>query len=357
MPDVLLFGATGYTGRLTAAALARRNADFAIAGRDRASLEAVARDTGDPEVRIAEVGNVPALVDAIKDVKALITCVGPFHELGATAVEAALQAGVHYIDSTGEGDFIEALIRDRDADARAAGIAMAPAMGFDEVPADVAATLAVEGFDPADLILTYAVPLTPSPGTARTVPRIMAAPARWRRDGRVEEIPLGSRHRWAPMPPPLGPRRAIAIPLAEGVLAPTHLSLRTLQTYTTVDAFQFAALRFAGPVVRAALSFGPVLKTAGVLASRVKGPGQNARRKPWTILAEARSNGRRRNVTVTGTDVYGLTAELLATAAETMSADGYEGRGVLAPVAAVGLERAKETLEASAVIVDVKEPG
>ena len=61
MPDILLFGATGYTGQLTAHALARRGADFAIAGRSRDKLEALASVTGNPDVRIAGVGDVDAL--------------------------------------------------------------------------------------------------------------------------------------------------------------------------------------------------------------------------------------------------------------------------------------------------------
>src|SRR5688500_16072339 len=121
MPEVLLFGATGYTGRLTAQALARRGADFAVAGRDRAKLERLAASTGNPDVRVAQVGDVDALADALADVKVLITCVGPFSELGSTAVEAALKAKVHYIDSTGEGPFIGELIESKAEQAREAG--------------------------------------------------------------------------------------------------------------------------------------------------------------------------------------------------------------------------------------------
>ncbi|MBW3653632.1 MAG: saccharopine dehydrogenase NADP-binding domain-containing protein, partial [Actinobacteria bacterium] len=129
MPDIVLFGATGYTGRLTAHALARRGASFAIAGRDRAKLEQLAATTGGPEVREAAVGDVTGLAAAIEDAKVMITCVGPFVALGDTAVEAALRARVHYIDSTGEGVFVDRLIA-RDRSARSAGIAMAPALGF-----------------------------------------------------------------------------------------------------------------------------------------------------------------------------------------------------------------------------------
>src|SRR5688500_1772647 len=145
MPDVLLFGATGYTGSLTAEALGRRGASFAVAGRSADKLEALAARTGATDARVAEVGDTDALTAALSDVKVMITCVGPFGQLGNTAAEAAIRAGVHYVDSTGEMSFIDRLVATYDERARAAGIVMAPAMGFDEVPADVAVTLATEG--------------------------------------------------------------------------------------------------------------------------------------------------------------------------------------------------------------------
>ncbi|MEA2460537.1 MAG: hypothetical protein QOH90_714, partial [Actinomycetota bacterium] len=204
MPEVLLFGATGYTGRLTARALSRRGVSFAIAGRNRSKLEALAATVGDPQIRIAEAGDTPGLVKALEGCRVLITCVGPFVEMGDTAVEAALEAGVNYIDSTGEGTFIAKLI-ERDSDARSAGIAMAPAMGFDEVPGDVAATLACDGMPNAELDVTYAVPRTASLGTIRSTLGIILSEGPWLEDGRTRMISAGEETRWAPMPPPLGP--------------------------------------------------------------------------------------------------------------------------------------------------------
>ena len=183
MPDVLLFGATGYTGQLTARALAARGATFIVAGRDRSSLEQLATATGAAGVAVAEVGDVPALAQAAADTRVLLTCVGPFASLGRTATDAAVAAKVNYLDSTGEGVFIADMIERCDAPARAAGIAMAPAMGFDEVPADVAATLATQDLGGTDLVLTYAVSVTPSSGTIRSAVGIVTTPARARTQG------------------------------------------------------------------------------------------------------------------------------------------------------------------------------
>lgn len=355
MPDIVLFGATGFTGRLTAQALARRNASFAIAGRSRDKLERLAQETGHPEIRVAQVGDTTSLARALGDARALITCVGPFVELGETAVEAALQTKTHYIDSTGEGVFIEQLIRERGREARAVGIAMAPAMGFDEVPADVAATLATEGLERPDLVLTYAVPSHPSLGTAKTALRILPAEGRWIRNGKAVSIRAGERERWAPMPPPLGPRRGVSFPLAEGHLAPLHIDLNSLELYATVGRGQRLALK-ALPAARAALST-PVLRRGieATLERTVRAPEGDARKSSWTILAEARSGGAARNVVLTGRDVYGLTAELLATAALHMSQDDYTETGVLSPVQAVGLDQLQKELLDNDVSTEVFE--
>src|SRR4051812_1865467 len=217
MPDILLFGATGYTGRLTAQALARRGADFAIAGRNKAKLYELADEVGGPEVRVASVGDVDALRKALEDVKVLITTVGPFETLGQTAVEAALRARVNYIDSTGEGGFIERLI-EMDTEAKDAGICMASAMGFDEIPADVATTLACEGMESAEVVLTYAFPLVASTGTVRSAITIGTRPGAWLESGHTVLIEPGKETRWAPMPPPLGPKASMGMPLAIGRL-------------------------------------------------------------------------------------------------------------------------------------------
>ena len=356
MPDVLLFGATGYTGRLTAQALSARGISFAIAGRNAAKLEALAERTGRPEIRVAEAGDTAALIRALEGVKVLITCVGPFGEMGDTAVEAALATGTHYIDSTGEGTFIERLI-ERDGEARDRGIAMAPAMGFDEVPGDVAADLACDGLEKADLHITYAIPRTPSLGTLRSTFGIMVSEGPWIENGKRRKIRAGEETRWAPMPPPLGPRRAVAFPLALGHLAPLHLDLESLRLYTTTGTVEGVALRFGLPVLRTIL--GSPLKDAfeRVAVRGPEGPNEAAREAgKWTVLAEARSGGEWRNVTLQGNDVYGLTAELLATAAGRMATDGYDVTGVVAPVQAVGRETLLDELTKAGVSIETYAP-
>ena len=355
MADILLFGATGYTGKLTAHALARRGADFAIAGRDQSKLKALAGDTNDPEVHVAAVGDTEALTRALEGAKVLITCVGPFSELGETAVEAALKAGVHYVDSTGEGTFLRDLIATRSRAAEEAGIAMAPALGFDEVPADVAATLAVQGMEDPELVLTYALPSSGSAGTVKSGIGIILSSAPWRVNGREVEVRAGDHQRWAPMPPPLGPQSSLSFPLAESHLAPLHLNLRSFRLFVTVGHVQRYALKTL-PALRAAYGFAPLRSGLEKLIEKtVEGPEGVAREQRWTLLAEAKSGTSRRNVVITGKDAYGLTAETLSTAALRMTDSDFEAKGVLSPVQAVGLDELRKELEQHQVSIEIHE--
>ncbi|MGI8775645.1 MAG: saccharopine dehydrogenase family protein [Actinomycetota bacterium] len=358
MADILLFGATGYTGRLTAAALSRTGISFSLCGRDRAKLEALSAATGGPEVRVAEVGDVASLVAALEDCKVLITCVGPFVELGDTAVEAALQAKVHYIDSTGEGIFIRRLIDTVDARARAAGIAVAPALGFDEVPGDVAATLAAEGLDRPALDVTYAFPSTSSAGTARSALGIITSPGVWVEAGARREIRAGQIERWAPMPPPLGPKRALSFPLALAHLAPLHLDVDAFRTYVTSGGVPLTMARIGIPLLRAVLRSPARPLVDKLLDLQPEGPDDSARASgKWTILAEARTvAGAWRNVSVMGTDVYGLTAATLARSAVEMASPGYDRSGVLSPVGALGVETLRDELARNGVSIETYEP-
>jgi short subunit dehydrogenase-like uncharacterized protein len=355
MPDVLVFGATGYTGQLTARALAARGADFVVAGRNRARLEELAAATGASGIAVAQVGDVDALAQAATDVRVLLSCVGPFAAMGATATEAALRAKVHYLDSSGEGPFIADLIGRYDEPARAAGIAMAPALGFDEVPSDVAATLATEGFTGAELVLTYAISAQPSWGTIRSALDVMSSEGQWIQDRAPRSVRAGDEERWAPMPPPLGPSRSISFPLAEGFLAPRHLDLVSLKLFVVAGRTSRLGLRAMGPSWRVASSVpGVTGLIKGALGRLPGGPDQDHRtRSRWTILAEARAGARSRNVVLSGGDPYGLTAELLATGALAMAAPGYERTGVLAPGEAVPVERWRQELLRNGVTFDV----
>ena len=128
-------------------------------------------------------------------------------------------------------------------------------------------------------------------------------------DGQKVEVRTGQFSRWSPMPPPLGPKRAISLPLAECYLAPLHLDMNSFRIFGTsgrAQALGAKTLPFVAPII----SWGPIQKAMrNVIDATVRGPEGKTRDRKWTILAEASDANERRNVVIIGKDVYGLTAE------------------------------------------------
>lgn len=138
--DLLVFGATGFTGRRVARRLvaeagselrvglcARSPAKLDLLGIELSSAETIVADTNDP-------GSVRA---AVERAHVVANCAGPFARLGDVVVDACVQAGTHYADITGETVWARSILERHDATAKQRGIALVPFCGFDSVPADL----------------------------------------------------------------------------------------------------------------------------------------------------------------------------------------------------------------------------
>ncbi len=139
--DLIVWGATGFTGRLVAEAVARTAPPgfaWAVAGRDPARLEAV-RDAVAPTaaVVVADVDDPASLAALARSARAVVTTVGPYARYGTPLVDACVAAGTHVADLTGEPTWMRAMIDRFDAPARAAGVRVVHACGFDSVPSDL----------------------------------------------------------------------------------------------------------------------------------------------------------------------------------------------------------------------------
>src|SRR5262245_26108066 len=112
--DLILFGATGFSGKLVAEYLARHDASltWAIAGRSRDKLEAARRAIGRPELPIvvADTGDTAALDRVVPQARVVCTTVGPYRRHGVELARACARHGTHYCDITGEVPFIRASI-------------------------------------------------------------------------------------------------------------------------------------------------------------------------------------------------------------------------------------------------------
>ena len=144
MADIVLFGATGYTGQLTARALVARGQAPVLAGRNRAALKALGKELGGLSVRIADVADAVSVRKIVKSGDVLVSTVGPFARYGKPALDAALAGKAHYLDSTGEPGFVRQVFEDYDARVKATGKAFITAFGYDYVPGNTAAAAALE---------------------------------------------------------------------------------------------------------------------------------------------------------------------------------------------------------------------
>jgi short subunit dehydrogenase-like uncharacterized protein len=140
---IVLFGATGYTGDLTARAMAVRGLRPVLAARSEARVRALAEELGGLDWALADVQRPDSVRALVERGDVLVSTVGPFARWGEPAVQAAVAAGAHYLDSTGEGVFIRAVFERFGAGAEAAGCGLLTAFGYDWVPGNLAGALAL----------------------------------------------------------------------------------------------------------------------------------------------------------------------------------------------------------------------
>ena len=158
--DVLVYGASGYTGKLVAEYLAARDIPFYMAGRDTARLEAaravVEQRIGRPiDASLVTADNtVESLLPLFQRVKVVINVVGPFMQLAWPVVEATLQAGCHYIDTTGEQDWTIAVADKFGAAFAEKKLLLCPATSYMWAAGALAAEVLLEdpGIDSLDIL-------------------------------------------------------------------------------------------------------------------------------------------------------------------------------------------------------------
>lgn len=148
--SVVVFGASGVTGRRVAAYLAERagevGASWAVAGRDPAKLERVLGEIGvvAPETIAADVGDPASLAAMASRTRVVLDLVGPYTLYGEPVIEACVAGGSHYVDLTGEIPFVRRTIDAFHDRAAAAGVKVVQVCGFEALPPDLAVLLAAE---------------------------------------------------------------------------------------------------------------------------------------------------------------------------------------------------------------------
>ena len=146
--DVVVYGATGFVGKLTAEYLARSAPEgvrIGLGGRSREKLERVRAGLGARAAEwplvVADSGDLGALSELAARTRAVATTVGPYRKYGIKLVDACASAGTHYADLTGEHLFMRDTIREFDSTARSSGARIVHNCGFDSIPSDLGVLL------------------------------------------------------------------------------------------------------------------------------------------------------------------------------------------------------------------------
>jgi short subunit dehydrogenase-like uncharacterized protein len=361
---VVLFGATGYTGRLVAAALVARGERPVLAARSRERAEALAAELSGAGDRcpVAEAdASRPATVRALVERgDVLVSTVGPFARWGRPAVEAATMAGAHYFDSTGEPGFIRAVFDEWGLRAAGTGAALVTAFGYDWVPGNLAGALALrEAGEAATRIdIGYFVTGSAGPGalgggTLASAAGVIGAPGyAWRGGRLVAELP--ARH-YRVYEVDGRARSALSVAGSEHLALPRLApGLRDVTVH----------LGWFGPAARAVqalshltrLPLAPTLVQAGasrLLPGSTGGPDEAARgrtRSHVQALAYDAAGRELARVVLEGPNPYTLTGDLLACAAVHARDVGLLGTGALGPVEALGLDTLAEGAAAAGLV-------
>lgn len=296
----LIYGATGYTGRLVADRARAAGLRPTLAGRSGPDLVLPLHD--ERALRAAVAAN--ALV---------ANCAGPFVRTAGPLLDACLAAGTHYVDITGELPVYEDVLA-RDPAARAAGVTLLTGAGFDVVPTDCVAGLLHAALPGAtSLELAFHAPGGPSRGTATTALSSIAEGGLRRIGGALRPAPFGVPAREIPFPS--GTRWAGALPWGDVVTAYHSTGIPDITVYATLAPH--GPIARLAPLGRAALRLpGARALAERLIRRRAPGPSPQTRaRSGVEVWGEVRdAAGQSRTATLTGPNAYTLTADAVVAA-------------------------------------------
>jgi short subunit dehydrogenase-like uncharacterized protein len=398
--DVVVFGATGVTGRRVAAYLAERSREtglrWAPAVRDTAKLERQLEEEGvtAPETIAADVSDQGSLEAMAARTRVVLNLVGPYTLYGRPVIAACVAAGTHYADLTGEIPFVRHTIDEFDRPAAAAGVKIVNVCGFEALPPDLMVLLAAEAarerWNEGLAAIDLEVAVRPPPGRPRLSDGIsggtfqslaavaggddaavIADPA-----ALIDDLAAAAAVRRV-SPIPLTPRRGagdtVIAPMAPAAFINPAVIHRSAVLIAAAEGRPAEPFRYReGVELRGGVASMPArLAVAGLLSAAQVGTRALARARPsvrepiagmlervgpssgfgpdadrlenwrWTMAAHARTTGGRElevRLEADGHPGYLATARLLGEAGMLLAEDGAtpDRAGCLTPAAALG---------------------
>lgn len=343
---IVVFGATGYTGRLVVSELLARGWEPVIAGRSAKKVATLADEHGGLQTAIADVNHPRTVRALVEAADVLVTTVGPFTLHGQAALEAALDAGAHYVDSAGEPDFIRDVYTNAARRAQAGGCALLTGCGYNFAAGNLAGALtardAGESARRVDVAYFSMGEAELSSGTRATIAVTIGQRSHALREGRLLLKPFaremrsfrhGEQRHSAAL---VGGTEPLTLPRVAPQLThiATYLGLGSMTPAAKVASYVVPPLMRL-PFIRARVR-------AGVEKTRTgEGPDALARGKAVSLVLAVALDGRGgelATVRLEGGNDYDLTARVMAYTAGRLAAGDVQGAGALGPVDALGLD-------------------
>ena len=336
---VIIFGATGFTGRQVAERLAVQGAAPVLAGRSEGPLRELAERLG-VEWRHADALRRNSVFALLERGDTIVSTVGPFAKWGEAAVRAAIAAGGTYIDSTGEPSFMRRVFFEFGPPAERAGATLLTAMGYDFVPGTLAAALALEEAGESGARIDvgyYAFGAGTSGGTRASGVGILVDESHTFRDGALRATRTAERVRSFTV---RGKERpAVSIGGSEHLALPTSypglLEINVYLGWFGALARPLQAASLAGSLAMKVPGARALMRAAGDRVAGMAGGPEPGAGVSWVVAQAYDATGAQLSeVQLSGPEPYGLTADIIAWAAQREA----HGPGAVGPVQAFGLE-------------------
>ena len=323
---VLVYGATGHTGRFVVDELLRRGLVPVLAGRSAERLASGPARHAALERRVVGIDDPDLLRQAVAGTGAAINCAGPFLDTALPLARAAVDSGAHYLDVTAEQPVVQALYRDLEAPARAAGVSVVPAMAFYGGLADLLLTAALDGGSRADEV-EVAIGLDrwwPTAGTRATGARNTATRLVIR-EGELTALEASAPSATWSYPSPLGDQAVVQMPFSEVITIDRHLDVGELRSYLNTASLE--DLRDAATPAPASTDE----------------HGRSAQRFVVDVVVRRGTDTWR--TSATGRDIYAVSAPIIVEGAVRLLDGRHRGPGALAPGQAFDAADVLATLE------------
>ena len=147
--DIIVYGATGFTGSLCAKYLKENYSGlrWAVAGRNEEKLSLLCKNIGaNCQLFIAEANDSLALDNITQKTKVVLSTAGPFHRYGSKLVASCVKNSTHYVDITGENFWVKQMINQHHQEAKKKGVRVVPSCGYDSIPSDLGCFFSATSF-------------------------------------------------------------------------------------------------------------------------------------------------------------------------------------------------------------------